>query len=331
MTKFVTFGETMTQYNATYIGPYKEEGDYILDCAGAESNVAVDLQKLGISGIETVWVSRVGDDEAGDFVLRELDGRTSVQAKKYAGQKTGVSYLNHHSNDKHIKTYYRKGSAACQLTFEDVEPHLKDADVLHVTGITPALSQTCHDTILQALRYAKSNDIPVSFDLNYRDQLWTPEQARPVFEEMLSYSTIFKLGHDEAETIWAKDWTPEKYAKHFQQMNRGVVLITRGSNGAIVFDGDNWLEHPGYQVEMVDPVGAGDAFVAGFIGGIFQEGAFKEFVQKNASLRADILKKSLELANVCGALTCTRRGDTAAMPTMKEAEEFVNTVAKLKT
>ena len=135
--KFVTFGETMGQYNAEFIGVYGAEGAYMLDCAGAESNVAVGLRKLGVPGVEAVWVSRLGEDEAGQFVVTELQDRITVRASKFAGEKTGISYLNHHAGGEHLKTYFRKGSAASRLAFADVEPHLRDADILHVTGITP--------------------------------------------------------------------------------------------------------------------------------------------------------------------------------------------------
>ena len=123
--KFVTFGETMGQYNAEFIGVYGAEGAYMLDCAGAESNVAVGLRKLGVPGVEAVWVSRLGDDEAGQFVATELQDRITVRANKFTGEKTGISYLNHHADGEHFKTYFRKGSAASRMTFEDIEPHSK--------------------------------------------------------------------------------------------------------------------------------------------------------------------------------------------------------------
>lgn len=322
MTKFVTFGETMAQYNATYIGPFDETGSYIVDCAGAESNVAVDIEKLGVPDLQTVWVSRVGHDEGGEFILSELDGRTTVAAQKHPGEKTGISYLNHLDDDQHVKRYQRAGSAASKLTFQDVRPHLADADVLHVTGITPALSDDCKNTIFDSLQYARDNDIPVSFDLNYREQLWTPDEARGVFTDMLAYSSLFKIGHDEAEAIWAKGWDAERYARYFQQINAGLVVVTRGMGGAIAYDGTNMVEHPGYPIEVVDPVGAGDAFVAGFLAGILNQHTLREFITLHPEARKAILETSLEIANVCGALTCTRRGDTAAMPTMDEVRQF---------
>ena len=324
MKQFVTFGETMAQYNATYVGPFREDGTYILDCAGAESNVAVDLKKLGLADLETVWISLIGDDEAGDFVLRELEGRTTVSARRLAGQKTGLSYLNHMGDGESVKAYQRKGSAASLLTFAEVEPHLADADVLHVTGITPALSHACRETIFAAMDYARGHDIPVSFDLNYRPQLWGPAEARGVFEAMAARSSLLKLGHDEAETVWGKGWPAEQYAEHFQRLSGGLVIVTRANRGAVAFDGANKVDHQGYDVEVVDPVGAGDAFVAGFLGGVLRDHTFANFMQLDAPARRRVIEKSLEIANVCGALTCTRHGDTAAMPTIAEVREFLS-------
>ena len=340
--KFLTFGETMGQYNAEFIGVYGSEGAYMLDCAGAESNVAVGLQKLGIPDVEAMWVSRLGDDDAGRFVLSELRERITVRAEKFTGEDTGISYLNHHPDGEHFKTYFRKGSAASRLNFADVEPQLSDADILHVTGITPALSDACHDTVMASLEYARARAIPVSFDLNYREQLWAPPDAAEVFGKMAAYADIFKLGHDEAETIWGKGWSAEEYACYFHDAkskhdfkNRhsaggrvhdvrgGVVVVTRGMNGAVAFDGENLLSHEGYDVDVVDPVGAGDAFVAGLLGGILERGNLMSFLSMDAAEREPILRHALQVANVCGALTCTRHGDTAAMPSMSEVREFL--------
>ena len=325
MAKVVTFGETMLQYNASYVGPLKEDGEYLEDCAGAESNFAADLAKLGIPGVETVWISRLGEDDAGDFILKELAGKTQVFAPRSPGEKTGLSYLNHGQNGEPMKTYRRKGSAASRLTFADVLPHLEGCDVLHVTGITPALSRTCKATVFDALHHAAAAGIPVSFDLNFREQLWEPAAARPVFEEMIGLSSFFKIGYDEAEAVWSTGWSPEEYARHFHGMSHGLVVVTLGPDGAVAYDGDDAVSHGGFEIEMVDSVGAGDAFVAGLLGAVLQRHRPSEFLRLDSNSRSPVLEAALEVANVCGALTCTRRGDTAAMPTMAEVTGFLET------
>ena len=322
MKQFVTFGETMVQYNAEYQGDYAPDGAHIKDVAGAESNVAVNLQRLIPKDVETQWISRLGEDEAGQLIQNELKGRTVVRAKRFAEEFTGVSYLTHHGDD-HVKTYQRAGSAASKLSFADVSPYLPGSDLLHVTGITPALSEACNDTMNLALRWATANNIPVCFDANYREPLWLPEDARVVYDRMIDSATIFKVGHDEAETVWSLGLSAEEYARHFFRGNVRITVVTRASQGAIVFDGVDIFDHPGYPVEIVDPVGAGDAFVAGFLAGIFQLHTIQEFLSLEPENRHRILTHAMDVANVCGALTCTRHGDTAAMPTMEQVDGFL--------
>ena len=134
------------------------------------------------------------------------------------------------------------------MTFDDVRPHLGDADALHLTGITPALSQTTHDTIFQSIEFANENDIPVTFDVNYRPPIWDPANARVVFDEMLPYSSVFKVGHDEAETVWGLGLSDDEYARRFQQINGRLVIVTRDADGAIAYDGTN----PGRTPRLLD-------------------------------------------------------------------------------
>lgn len=322
MKKFVTFGETMVQHNAQYQGDYDRNGPHLDDVAGAESNVAVNLGRLVPDKIEPVWISRLADDDAGRSIQRELEGKILFHAPLFAGEFTGVSFLNHYE-DRHIKTYQRRGSAASRLSFEDVMPHLPGADLLHVTGITAALSDTCSATVTAALDWASLNDVPVCFDVNYREPLWSPEKARAAFEVMLGKATVFKVGHDEAETVWALGISADEYARHFFRGRVRLSIVTREADGAVAFDGENLIEHPGYEVNVVDPVGAGDAFVAGFLGILLQRHTMNEFLSLAASERIGPLGEALDVANVCGALTCAAHGDTAAMPTMGQVVEYL--------
>lgn len=325
MPTLVTFGETMVSYNAKYVGPFDEasEGAYEVYCAGAESNVCLDLQRLAVPDLDTLWVSKLGMDGEGAAIIRSLQGRTKIAAPRIEGLRSGVAYVNHLQDGQIEKTYRRSGSAASRLSFDDVLPHLPDADALHVTGITPALSQTARDTVFEAIRFAHENDIPVTFDVNYRQPLWSAEDARTVFDQMLPYSWVFKVGYDEAETVWGWGISPVAYARRFQAINHRLAVVTRDSDGAIAYDGHTIVEHPGYSIDFVDPVGAGDAFIAGFLSEIFRCGTIQTFFASAHAERARMLERCLSVANVCGALICTRRGDTEAMPTADEVVAFL--------
>ena len=323
-TKFVTFGETLVQHNADYLGPYDPEGSYTRHVAGAESNVAIDLRKLMPDEVRAVWVSRLGADADGGSIASELTGRIEVHAPQVAGEKTGIQLLNHLGGGEVIRRYRRAGSAASRLTAEEVLPHLEGADLLHVTGITPALSDTCLETTLSVMSAAQRTGVPVSMDVNYREALWSPAEARAVCDRMREHATLFKVGHDEADTIWGGDLTASEHARRFVGGTTQLAIVTTGDSGAVAFDGNQLVEHSGFSVEVVDPVGAGDAFVAGALAGIFQQGSMLEFLALPADERANVLHTSLELGNACGALICTRHGDTEAMPDMAQVREFIS-------
>lgn len=322
MPKFLTFGETLVQHNADYIGPYDPDGPYTRHVAGAESNVALDLRRL-MPDVEAIWVSRLGHDTDGDMILGQLIDRITVRAPWFGGEFTGIQLLNHLGGGEVIRRYRRAGSAASQLTAVEVLPHLDGSDLVHVTGITPALSDTCRRTVMDVMQAASQRGIPVSMDVNYRDALWTSAEARAVCDEMRRLATLFKVGHDEAETIWGFGLSAEDYARFFHDDNTRLTVITTGDSGAIAYDGERVITHPGFTVEMVDPVGAGDAFVAGFLAGIFQRYELSALLDMNPDARASILSRALEIANACGALVCTRHGDTEAMPDMDQVNEFI--------
>ena len=321
--KLVTFGETLVQRNADYIGPYDPDGGYTPHVAGAESNVALDLARLMPGEVRAVWVSRLGADADGDMIWDALPGRIEVHAPRMSGEYTGIQLLNHLGGGEVIRRYRRAGSAASRLSADEVLPHLEGADLLHVTGITPALSDACRETTLAAMAAAQRMGVPVSMDVNYRDALWSPSEARAVCDRMREYATLFKVGLDEAETIWGGGVSATDYARRFAVGATRVAVVTTGDSGAVAACDGAVVEHPGFEVEVVDPVGAGDAFVAGMLAGIFEKGSLAEFLGMGADDRASALRDALALGNACGALVCTQHGDTEPMPDMAGARAFV--------
>ena len=270
-----------------------------------------------------MWISRLGADDDGDTIAAELTGLIEVHAPQVSGEKTGIQLLNHLGGGEVIRRYRRAGSAASRLTAEEVLPHLAGADLLHVTGITPVLSEDCLSTTLVVMAAAQEMDIPVSMDVNYREALWSPEEARVVCDRMREHATLFKVGHDEAETIWGGDMTASEHARRFVGGVTQLAIVTTGDSGAVAFDGEQLVAHSGFSVEVVDPVGAGDAFVAGALAGIFQRGSMLDFLALLPDQRTEVLRNALALGNACGALVCTRHGDTEAMPDMAQVRELI--------
>ena len=118
----------MVQYNAEYLGPYNSESSHLVDVAGAESNVAVNLAKLTSNSIDVIWISQLGNDKQGILVQQRLSDRIEIDAPLLDGENTGISILNHKPDDLHIKTYNRKDSAASKLGVASIKPHLVTAD-----------------------------------------------------------------------------------------------------------------------------------------------------------------------------------------------------------
>ena len=319
---FLTFGETLIQRNADYIGPYDADGGYTMHVAGAESNVALDLVRLLPERVRAVWVSRLGADPEGQMILDELSPRIAVVAPREVGRKTGIQLLNHLGGGRVSRRYRRAGSAASRLTALEVIPHLDGCDLLHVTGITPALSDVCRDTVMSVLREARERGVPVSVDVNYREALWSADAARDALDEMRPYATLFKVGRDEAETIWGGGLSASEWARKFQADGAEIAVVTDADSGAAVCDGGNLITHPGFAVEVVDPVGAGDAFVAGFLACVLESHTLAEVLAMDGEQRAEILRHALALANACGAMVCSEHGDTEPMPSMSEARAF---------
>ena len=319
---FLTFGETLIQRNADYIGPYDADGGYTMHVAGAESNVALDLARLLPGRVRATWVSRLGSDPEGEMILAALRPRIKVVAPRVVGQKTGVQLLNHLGGGEVSRRYRRAGSAASRLTALEVVPLLDGCDILHVTGITPALSDACREAMMEVLRAARGRGVPVSVDANYREALWSADEARAVFDEMRPYAALFKVGRDEAETVWGGGMSARERARALREGDAQITVVTDAENGAVAFDGHNLISHAGFAVDVVDPVGAGDAFVAGFLAVILERHTLAELAAMDAERRANILRRAVRLANACGALVCSEHGDTEPMPDMRRALAF---------
>ena len=167
-------------------------------------------------------------------------------------------------------------------------------------------------------------DIPVCLDVNYREQLWDPTEAKNTLEKLLPFISIFKVGHDEAETIWQLNLSAEDYAANFYKKTSTLAIVTDGESGAVLFNGTNYIREPSIEIEVIDPVGAGDAFVAGFLGTLIRQNIpLRDFLKAEHESQVESLTKALRVGNICGALTCTKKGDTAAMPTLAEIENFL--------
>jgi len=145
--------------------------------------------------------------------------------------------------------------------------------VLHLTGITPALSASCRQAVAEAVKKARARKVPVSFDLNYRAKLWTPAAAAKTLAPLIEGSTLLVMTVDDARTVFKIKGDPEEVVREIGRRFRArVSVVTLGGEGAVAFDGKALLHEPGLPVgEVIDRLGAGDAFTAGLIHGFLNK------------------------------------------------------------
>jgi len=309
MPDVVTMGEMLVQFNAVATGPLRHVGYFEKHAAGAEANFAVGMVRMGFTAS---FISRVGGDEFGKYILSVLKGE-GVDVSRVIVDKeapTGVYFIqrSYPIPEKSSVVYYRRGSAASRLCPEDVDiEYTRGARLFHVTGITPALSDSCREASYKALEIAQNNNVIISLDTNIRLKLWREERAREVLSPMVKKAAIILTEPDDTE-ILIGEGNPEKAAKTLLNMGPSIVVLKLGEEGAIAATKDQIVKKPAFKVPVVDVIGAGDAFAAGFVASI---------------LRGWSLEKALEVGNAAGALVVTVRGDVENLPSMEDVEQFL--------
>ncbi|MGY1739014.1 sugar kinase [Geodermatophilus sp. SYSU D00684] len=262
----VTLGETMALLWPPEVGLLRHAPALRLGIAGAESNLAVGAVRLGVPA---TWIGRVGDDEFGRLVTMTLRGQgVTTTAVVDPGAPTGLMVKERRAARATRVLYYRSGSAGSRLSPDDVDPAVvAAAGVLHVTGITPALSATARQAVLAAVEEARSAGVPVSVDLNYRSALWSPAEAGPVLHELVRAADVVLATEEEARLL-VEGPDDRTLLAGLRALGPRQVLLKKGAAGSLSsVDGVIRLV-PARRVDVVDPVGAGDAFGAGYLGGL---------------------------------------------------------------
>lgn len=308
MCDVVTIGETMVMFSPAQSGPLRYVHNFQKRMAGAESNVAIGLARLGHS---CSWISRVGDDEFGRFLLRELQGEgvDISQVKMDPHAPTGIMFKEIREGSDTRVYYYRSGSAASRMTPEDLEPCFPDgAKILHITGITPALGECCRNTVMKAVTMAKEQSCTVSFDPNIRLKLWSREEAAKTLGRLVPYADILLCGQEEGEILFGTD-NAQALLDCILNAGVGTAVVKMGTQGCWIASGEERHRVEAFPVSrVVDPIGAGDAFAAGFLAGVLEGGTLLECGR---------------LANAMGAFAVTAAGDFEGLPDRRGMDAFL--------
>lgn len=298
----LTIGETMALMNSSAPGPLAHAASLSLGIGGSESNVAIGLQRLGTNA---VWCSRLGADALGQLVEREIraegvDVRVTVDPQA----PTGLMIKERRTPAAQRVTYYRAGSAASHMCPDDIDRELiANAAVVHLSGITPALSAQAADTVRKLVADANAAGVPVSFDLNYRANLWSVNDAAAFYREILPKIDIVFAGEDEAAIAVGPGTDPADLANRLTALGPREAVIKLGSEGALARIDGELFHREAIAVDVVDTVGAGDAFVAGYLA---------EMLHRCAP------PQRLLTAVTTGAFACLVAGDWEGFPRRNE-------------
>lgn len=303
-----TFGETMVLFQPEQMLPLEYIHQFPKRIGGAESNVAIGLTRLGHS---TSWYSKLGNDPFGRFILKSIRGEgVDTSSCRFTDEApTGLIFKEQLSPEDMNVYYYRKGSSASLMEPEDLdEETIAQARILHISGITPALSESCRLTVMKAIEIAKQNGTMVVFDPNMRLKLWSAERAKEVFSEIAANADVILPGLDEGQ-LMTGETDVEAVAEALMGDGEKTIVIKLGSKGAYLHSKDEKVYVDGFPVErIVDPVGAGDGFAAGIISGILRQEPMQQVVRR---------------ANAVGAMVVGVSGDIEGLPTFEAVEQFM--------
>jgi 2-dehydro-3-deoxygluconokinase len=293
----------MALMRADQVGPLAHASTMSLGIGGSESNVAIGLQRLGV---QAVWCGRVGEDSLGQLVEREIRAEgVDVRAVVDPSAPTGLMIKERRTPATQRVSYYRTGSAGSRLAPEDIDEQLiSGAALLHVSGITPALSGQAEATFRYAVATARTPNVAVSFDLNFRSNLWSAEEAGSVYRDLIPLADIVFAGDDEAAiAVGAGD--PEELAQRITALGPSQAVIKLGADGALALINETLFRQDAITLEAIDTVGAGDAFVAGYLA---------EFLTGAGP------RDRLKTAVSTGAFACLVPGDSEGLPRRHELQ-----------
>lgn len=302
----VTVGETMAMFRAVTSAPIAPDSLFDFGVGGAESNVAIGLARLGVSA---TWVSQLGNDDFGAVIQQTLESEgVRVLAGLREDRPTGLMVKIPVDEDDPRVRYYRRGSAASSLVLgRDEKELLSQARWIHLSGIFPALSDTTTETAHEIVDFAVAEGIPYSLDINYRPQLWTKSQARSTLLGLACDAEIVFGGRAELEILVGEHDSDSQLLRAVADCGPREVVAKLGADGALALFDERQFSTEALPVEVVDTVGAGDAFVAGYL---------------SQRLVGETSAQALRRGAVCGALVCTKAGDWEGAPFLEEVTSY---------
>jgi 2-dehydro-3-deoxygluconokinase len=307
MTRVLTFGEALGAAVTDPGRPLRTAPTARLHVAGAEATVAIGLQRLGV---RAGWVGVVGADEFGARIVRELaaEGVDTTCVRVDAAAPTAFMLRELRTAEITRVTYYRAGSAGSGLSVADVDAAFATVtpELVHLTGITPALSAAAAEAARHVVRRARETSAVISLDVNHRPSLPGAAAGAAVVRDLLPDVDILFAGVDELGVV-VDESDPQRAAEALAALGPAEVVIKLGADGALARAGGTVTRVAGLSVTVADVIGAGDSFVAGYL----------------AARLADLpVPERLQWGTVCAAFTVGTHGDWEGLPSRAELDAF---------
>ncbi|MCB0095118.1 MAG: sugar kinase [Caldilineaceae bacterium] len=264
-----TIGETMLRLSVPAGERLEHARRLDLFPAGAEANIASALSRLGH---RCAWLGGLPDSSLGRIVANQLrmagvnldgviwdpDGRMGTYFVEFAAPPRPIQVI-----------YDRADSVAANLQPAQINwDLLLDTRLIHLTGITPALTSNSRAIVEEAIRRAKAANVPVGFDVNYRGKLWSPQDAADTIIPLVQEIDLFFCGQGDARTLFNIEGDPEDAVRQLADLSHAqTVVMSIGDRGAVAWDGARFYHEAAFPVEVIDRIGAGDALAAGIVHG----------------------------------------------------------------
>lgn len=310
MAKVITIGEILVEVMAKKEGQgFLRAGEFLGPYPSGAPAIFIDqVAKMGVScGI----IARVGEDDFGTLNIERLkaDGADTSHIIKTPGYTTGTAFVTYFPDGGRQFIFHFAHSAAGVLGPEDIdENYIGNAEYMHIMGCSLTASESMRKAILKALDIAKRKGLKISFDPNIRPELLNVQSIRNVFDSIIESVDILLTGEEEALLISRTD-TLEEAILVLRAKKIATIVVKRGSRGARVYSEDGFIDVPPFNVEEVDPTGAGDCFDGAFIASL-AEGSF--------------LDKAALTASAAGALAVTKKGPMEGTSTKDDVSKFMN-------
>jgi 2-dehydro-3-deoxygluconokinase len=286
-TQLVTLGEAMLRLSVRPGDRLEDAPAFDVHVAGSEANVAYAAARVGL---RSAWVSALPDNVLGHRIATTLAGAgvdTSL-VRWVEAARLGLYFVELGSTPRPTSVLYdRAGSAMARATVDDFDwAHVADAQFLHVSGITLGLSDSSREVAHRAMREARGSGATVSLDVNYRQKLWDPEAAAAATRAAARLADVLVCTLEDARDLFGADGAAEAaLARLRSDLGVETVVLTLGAEGAIAQRGSALIRRGCFPVDIVDRVGAGDAFAAGLIWGLI-DGSLELGVERGLAMSA---------------------------------------------